>query len=109
MSLQHLEFKGIFTKFQSPNKIRGFSMNLLQKSKRENCLSFPQKWESSIFNGLYDTLDSRFHGNDDLCKSLTCCLRFKKVPLPGLVWVATRYCGPEVSLLHAVYGTRRSR
>ena len=46
------------------------NLSLLQKSKRENYLSFPRKWESSIFNGLYDTLDSRFHGNDDFCKNL---------------------------------------
>jgi len=54
-------------------------LRLLQKFEKENCLSFPPpitkfegrlQWESSIFNGLYNTLDSRFHGNDDFCKSL---------------------------------------
>ena len=47
-----------------------YQMSLLQKSEKENCLSFPRKWESSIFNGLRNTLDSRFHGNDDFCMRL---------------------------------------
>ncbi len=60
------KLKGLLLKTHLYNEI----MSLLQKSEKKNCLSFPRKWESSIFNGLYNTLDSRFHGNDDFCKRL---------------------------------------
>ena len=37
-------------------------------------MSFPRKWESSLFNMLQKFLDSRLHGNDDFCNWLNCSL-----------------------------------
>jgi len=45
----------------------------------------------------------------DFFRALLSAAELINKPLPCLVWVPPRCCGPEGSLLHAVYGTRRPR
>ncbi len=56
------------------------TMMFLQKSEKENCLSFSPpitefegrlQWESSIFNGLYNTLDSRLPAGRQVSTGMT--------------------------------------
>ena len=42
-------------------------------------MSFPRKWESSLFNMLQKSLDSRLHGNDDFCNWLYIIILIKEV------------------------------
>ncbi len=52
-----------------------FQLRFLQKSEKENCLSFPRKWESSILNGLHNTLDSRLPAGRQVSTGMTTIAR----------------------------------
>ncbi len=75
---------------------RGLQLPLLsqlQKSCREKNLSFPRKWESSLFSILQKFLDSRLHGNDDFCNWL-CCKRINE----------STFCFVKINLRYSLRG-----